>query len=116
MSPPREPTPAAGASPVLRLVRGGRDAPGTPLPRAASRAGLRLVACPRREHTSPFDHYLHAPNRSHTPSWILAGAFAGWLVLGWTLLFGVVEPIGRGVVHEGTQSLFLAVAQSLPIH
>ncbi len=115
MSPRPTPT-AVGSTPVLRLVRGGRDLAAPSRSRGPARPELRVLPRPSRERASPFESYLQAPRRSHTPRWILAGAFACWLVLGWTLVAGVLQPIGRGVVREGTRGLLLALARGLPIH
>lgn len=114
MSPLHVPPPT-GTPPALRLVHGGRHSSGSPRSRGDHPIELRVIACARRPRSSPFQHYLQAPRRSATPRWVLAGAFACWLGLGWTLLVGVVEPIGRGVVHEGTRSLFVALARGGPL-
>lgn len=114
MSPRPTPT-AVGSTPALRLVPGGRDLAAPSPTRGPARPELRLLTRPTRERASPFESYLQAPRRSHTPRWILAGALACWLVLGWTLVAGVLQPIGHGVVHEGTRSLFLALARGLPV-
>ncbi len=99
--------------PQLRVIPGGRHGP-VPYPRATRLDAGRRAPTPAETpapRVAPFARFRESP-----PGLGFYAAFAaaaiGWIVLGWSLITGVLVPLGSGSIAEGTRRLFAAVVEA----